>query len=100
MTNDAAFESFYYDVVMFIPYIVCFVVKLSFNFIFSWFAAFTLQAATSQSHIIFTVSFMAYFYILNMPVHINTEADSEGGGWGGVGHPHYFLQLLVFFKSL
>ena len=33
---------------------------------------YTLQAAISQSHINFTVSFVTYFYILNMPVDINT----------------------------
>ena len=31
-----------------------------------------MQAAISQSHISFTVSFMTYFYNLNMPVDINT----------------------------
>ena len=31
-----------------------------------------MQGAISQSHINFTVSFMTYFYILNMPVDINT----------------------------
>ena len=30
---------------------------------------YTLQAAISQSHINFTVLFMTYFYMLNMPVY-------------------------------
>ena len=61
MTNYAAFESFYYDVAMFI----------AFNSICSWFVLYTLEAAISQPHINFSVSFLTYFYILNMPVDIN-----------------------------
>ena len=72
MTNYAVFKSFSYNVAMFIAYIVCFVVKLAFDFICSWFVLYTLQAVISQSHINFTVSFMTYFYLLNMPVDINT----------------------------
>ena len=68
MTNYTAFESYYYDGEMFIAYIVCFVVKLAFNFIYT----LSLQAAISQLHINFMVSFMTYFYLLNMPVDIIT----------------------------
>ena len=72
MTNYIAFESFYYNVAMFIAYIVCFVVKLAFNFICSWFVTLYFASSHSQSSIIFTVSFMTYFCILNMSVDINT----------------------------
>ena len=74
MTNYAAFESFYYDVAMFIAYIVCFVVKPAFNFIRSWFV--TLYFASNH----FSVTYHFYglihdfmtFHILNMPVDINS----------------------------
>ena len=72
MTNYAVFKSFSYNVAMFIAYIDCFVVKLAFDFICSWFVTLSLQAVISQSHINFTVSFMTYFYLLNTPVDINT----------------------------
>ena len=72
MTNYAVFESFYYDVAMFISYIACFVVKLAFNFICAWFV--TIYFASSH----FSVTYQFYgfiltcFYILNMPVDIST----------------------------
>ena len=63
MTNYAAFESFYYDVAMFIAYIVCFVVKLAFNFICSWFV--TLYFARSH----FSVTYQFYGFIHDLFLH-------------------------------
>ena len=61
MTIYAAFESFYYGVAIFIPYIVCSVVKLAFNYTCSWFVTFY-----------FCKKLFSCFYILNMPVAIKT----------------------------
>ena len=73
MTNCAPFESFYYDVAMFIAYIVAFLSNLLLILFVLFLTLFyTLQAAISQPHVNFTVSFMTYFYLLNMPFDINT----------------------------
>ena len=73
MTNCAPFESFYCDVAMFIAYIVAFLSNLLLILFVLFLTLFyTLQAAISQPHVNFTVSFMTYFYLLNMPFDINT----------------------------
>ena len=64
MTNYAAFESFYYDVAMFIAYIVCFVVKPAFNFICSWFV--TLYFARSH----FSVTYQFCLFIHDLFLHV------------------------------
>ena len=53
----APFESFYFDVAMFIAYIVCFVVKLTFNFLYSSFVI--LYVASSH----FSVTYQFYGFI-------------------------------------
>ena len=72
MTNYPVFESFYYDVAMFVAYIVCFVVKLAFNFICSWF----VTSYFASSYFSVTYQFYGYihdFYIFNMSDDINTR---------------------------
>ena len=61
--NYAAFGSIYYDVAMFIGYIVCFFVKLTFNFICSWFV--TLYIASSH----FSVTYEFYGFIHDLFLH-------------------------------
>ena len=60
MTSYMAFESLYHDVAMFVAYIVSFVLKLVFNFIFSCFV--TLYFASSH----FSVTYQFYNVILDL----------------------------------
>ena len=58
------FESFYYDVPMFIAYIVCFVARLDFNFICPW--SVTLYFAIC-SH--FSATYQFYGFIHDLFLH-------------------------------
>ena len=64
---------------MFIAYVVCFVVKLAFNFICSWFVTLYFCKQPILSHIS-TLRFHSWLFLyLNMPVDINTWHAVKGG---------------------
>ena len=60
MTNYAAFESFYYDFKIFLGYILCFVIKLAFYFI--WLRFLTLYLSRSD----FSVKYQFYGFTLDL----------------------------------
>ena len=103
MTNQAAFDyddySFYYDVAMFSAYVVCFVVKLAFNFICSWFVTLYFCKQPILSHIS-TLRFHSWLFLyLNMPVDINTWHAVKGGTHSMFNpHMHEIFLLLSCVK--